>query len=115
MTVSSSPLAVAVVCMPAYCVWRLAQVGKRHASLPPGPPTVPVLGNLHLLPPRFAHLALQKLGRQYGPVISLKLFGHTMIAINNAEAMYELMDKRNGSFPERPPTYVNDEVHFVSP
>lgn len=34
----------------------LRKVGSREAGLPPGPPTVPVLGNVHIFPTEFAHL-----------------------------------------------------------
>ena len=33
----------------------LTRVGSRERRLPPGPPTVPVLGNLHIFPTEFAH------------------------------------------------------------
>ncbi|XTI89329.1 hypothetical protein V2W45_1401960 [Cenococcum geophilum] len=36
-------------------------------------PIIPVLGNLHQMSPDNFHLALQKLGQEYGPVMSLKL------------------------------------------
>lgn len=32
-----------------YGVYRLLQVGRRPAGYPPGPPTIPILGNLHLV------------------------------------------------------------------
>lgn len=33
-----------------YALHRLLSIGKRDSRLPPGPPTVPVLGNAHLIP-----------------------------------------------------------------
>lgn len=32
-----------------YCIAALLRVGRRSKDLPPGPPTVPILGNLHLV------------------------------------------------------------------
>lgn len=31
-------------------VWRLSRIGKRHPRMPPGPPTVPLLGNALQIP-----------------------------------------------------------------
>lgn len=46
--------AVLVLCL----VWvfnQLRRVGSREHGLPPGPPTIPLLGNLHIFPTSFAH------------------------------------------------------------
>lgn len=32
-----------------YATIRLLAVGRRDSDLPPGPPTLPILGNLHLV------------------------------------------------------------------
>jgi hypothetical protein len=33
-----------------YGIYFLSTVGRRDKRLPPGPPTLPILGNLHLVP-----------------------------------------------------------------
>lgn len=33
-----------------YFLFRLRNFGRRAKFLPPGPPTVPILGNAHLMP-----------------------------------------------------------------
>ena len=43
-------VAIAVGLLLVYGVYRLLRVGSRDKRLPPGPPTWPVLGNLHLIP-----------------------------------------------------------------
>jgi hypothetical protein len=50
------PILTAVVVVILAALYRLAQVGKRDSRLPPGPPTIPVLGNATHIPPRYAHL-----------------------------------------------------------
>ena len=37
------------------CVLLLLNIGKREKSLPPGPPTLPLLGNLHMIPTESIH------------------------------------------------------------
>lgn len=41
------PLAVVV---PVFLLLKISHIVTRRKDLPPGPPTVPVLGNLHLMP-----------------------------------------------------------------
>jgi hypothetical protein len=33
----------------AYLIYSLAQIGRRPKDCPPGPPTLPLVGNLHLV------------------------------------------------------------------
>ena len=48
-----------LVLLPLYVVWLLARAyksGSRGRGLPPGPPTLPVIGNLYLFPTTRAYL-----------------------------------------------------------
>jgi hypothetical protein len=110
-----------------YGLYRLLQVGKRDPRMPPGPPTVPVLGNMHMIPttglgkkqvPRDAgsdtnRLANQRLffrfmewSRQYGKIYSLKIASGNMIVICDRKAVYELLDKKGSIYSDRPPNLV---------
>lgn len=50
MLMSSNLVLATVGILVVYGLYLLLQVGKRDPRLPPGPPTVPVLGNLHEIP-----------------------------------------------------------------
>jgi len=112
MSIVTNTLYAGVAVLALAIIYRVSQIGKRDKSLPPGPPTRLVVGNLFDIPPRYAHLKFTEWSKQYGPVISCKLFGSTMVVLNDADSVMELMDKRSGSSSERAPSYINSE--FIS-
>lgn len=50
MAATTPYIATVFVAFVPFIVYKLLQVGRRDPRLPPGPPTVPVLGNAHLIP-----------------------------------------------------------------
>lgn len=48
-TTSVQPLAILLVALGLLLFVKVAKVGSRPDGLPPGPPTIPLLGNLHLV------------------------------------------------------------------
>lgn len=46
------PLQLVLYFLPvAFAIYRVLQIGKRDPRMPKGPPTIPILGNAHLVPP----------------------------------------------------------------
>ncbi|KAJ7589614.1 cytochrome P450 [Mycena floridula] len=91
-----------VVFILLWLVNKLFNIGKRDTKLPPGPPTIPILGNLHIFPTKFAHFRFTEWAREYGEIYSLKIGPGTAIVISSATAVKELMDKRSASTVDRP-------------
>jgi hypothetical protein len=94
----------------ALLVFRLRKIGHRPADYPPGPPTLPLIGNLHLMPKEKAHLQFQKWAEEYGPVYSLILGTNVMIVLNTDQAIKDLLDKRSGIYSSRPDMYLGNIV-----
>jgi hypothetical protein len=94
----------------ALLVYRLSQVGRRPKDYPPGPPTLPLLGNLHLMPKKEAHLQFQKWAQEYGPVYSLMLGTQVMIVLSSDQAIKDLLDKRSAIYSSRPDMYIGGVV-----
>ncbi|KAJ7916803.1 cytochrome P450 [Mycena leptocephala] len=98
--------ALGVLCIAAL----LRKIGSREAGLPPGPPTLPIVGNLHLLPTEFVHYKFTEWARKYGGFYSLKLGSGTAIVLTDAAAVKELMDKRSATTADRPPLHLAEVV-----
>ncbi|KAK7040215.1 hypothetical protein VNI00_010021 [Paramarasmius palmivorus] len=86
-------------------VWFL-QLGRRESYLPPGPPTLPVLGNIHIFPTKYPHYRFTEWARQYGTIYSLKIGSQTAVVLNTMEHVRELLDRRNATTANRPRNYV---------
>lgn len=49
-----------------FLVWRGSKIGRRLPGYPPGPPTLPLIGNLHQIPKKDGYLQFQKWAEEYG-------------------------------------------------
>uniref|UniRef100_A0A8H8CLK7 Uncharacterized protein n=1 Tax=Psilocybe cubensis TaxID=181762 RepID=A0A8H8CLK7_PSICU len=86
-------------------VWialKLLLMGRRDKSLPPGPPTIPILGNIHLLPYRFLFLKLTEWSKEYGGIFSVKVANETMIVLSDVTIVKELLEDRANETSNRP-------------
>nr|ASB17938.1 cytochrome P450 CYP71B101 [Polygala tenuifolia] len=69
---------------------RKKKTEKHVIHLPPSPPNMPVIGNLHQIG-AVPHRSLWRLSKKYGPVIMLKLGKVPTVIISSAEAAKEVL------------------------
>ncbi|RMJ17408.1 hypothetical protein CDV36_002920 [Fusarium kuroshium] len=91
-------------------LYGLCTIGHRPSSYPPGPPTLPLIGNLHQMPSKNGHLQFQKWAKEYGPVYSLILGTKVMIVLSSDKAVKDLLDKRSTIYSSRPEMYLGQIV-----
>jgi hypothetical protein len=93
-----------------FVVLFVFKIGQRPKGIPPGPPTLPILGNLLQMPARNPHLQFQKWAEEYGPIYSLILGTKIMIVLSSDVTVKDLLDKRSGIYSDRPDSYIGGDI-----
>ncbi|OAP58154.1 hypothetical protein AYL99_07244 [Fonsecaea erecta] len=95
----TTALLLVVVCI----IWVVHSLiyGKRR-KLPPGPPRLPIIGNLHQAPALYPWRTYQTWTKQYGPIYRLQYGLNTVIMLGTYEAAHDLLDKRSNIYSSRP-------------
>ncbi|KAF5371382.1 hypothetical protein D9615_009698 [Tricholomella constricta] len=82
---------------------------KSKSSLPPGPPGLPIIGNVADMPTKKEWVTFAEWGKKWGGICSVNLLGRTMIIINSSEVMSEL-DKKGAIYSDRPRLEMGGEL-----
>ncbi|CAI6297238.1 unnamed protein product [Periconia digitata] len=82
-------------------LYKLSRLGRRGDFLPPGPPTIPILGNAHQIPTTGFNARIHEWAEQYGPVFSFILGKSICIVLNDRQAVHELIDQKGALFKDR--------------
>jgi cytochrome P450 len=82
----------------------------RERKLPPGPRRLPIIGNLHQAPRYNPWQTFDAWMKQYGPVISVRFGGSTVIVIGDPNIAHDLLDKRANIYSDRPRMVMAGEL-----
>ncbi|KAF2105792.1 putative cytochrome P450 [Lophiotrema nucula] len=93
-----------------WSLYRICSIGRRPKRYPPGPPTLPVLGNLHMMPKEDPHLQFQQWAKEYGPIYSLMLGTKVMVVLNKDHVIKDLVDKKGATYGSRPDLYIGQTL-----
>nr|ANC28041.1 cytochrome P450 [Polyporus umbellatus] len=69
---------------------------------PPGPQTLPILGNMHQFPIEYQAQKLAEWGQKYGDIVFANFFWTPTIILNSREAAEALLEKRSAKYSDRP-------------
>ncbi|GKV33827.1 hypothetical protein SLEP1_g42279 [Rubroshorea leprosula] len=83
--------------LPLYLKLRRAS----KLNLPPSPPKLPILGNLHQLG-KLPHRSLLALSHKYGPLMFLHIGQSPTLVVSSAEMAREIMKNHDVVFSSRP-------------
>ncbi|TBU30035.1 hypothetical protein BD311DRAFT_805834 [Dichomitus squalens] len=91
-------------------LWRST---PRQGPLPPGPPRLPLVGNLLDIPKISPWVAYRDLSRKYGKILSLAAFGQTLIIVDDTDIAVELLEKRSLNYSSRPESHMVALVSYT--
>ncbi|KAH9909671.1 cytochrome P450 [Xylariomycetidae sp. FL2044] len=89
---------------------QLSSLGRRPKGYPPGPRTLPIIGNAHQMPKSKVHIQFQKWAEEYGPVFSLIIGSQVVVVLNSNSAVIDLLEKRSAIYSSRPSFHLSKEV-----
>ncbi|KAJ0948494.1 putative cytochrome P450 [Helianthus annuus] len=84
---------------------------KSHKNLPPSPPKLPLIGNLHQLGLSM-HAALHSMAQTYGPVMLLHFGTVPVVVTSSVEAFREIMKTQDITFANKPVTKILTKLAF---
>ncbi|KAM4073025.1 hypothetical protein ACB094_11G185100 [Castanea mollissima] len=84
---------------------------KPLKKLPPSPPTLPVIGHLHLIGPSI-HRSLQKLSTQYGPIFNLRIGFAQFIVVSSASVSTEIFKTHDLSFADHQEFAFSEKIPY---
>ncbi|KIM79034.1 hypothetical protein PILCRDRAFT_574370 [Piloderma croceum F 1598] len=91
--------------------WTKAGSKGKQLPLPPGPRTLPFLGNYFDLPDGEKDWVTYKAwGKTYGDVCSVSVGGQTIVVLNSAQAAVDLMVMRSSIYSDRPTLVFGGEM-----
>ncbi|KAF9015058.1 cytochrome P450 [Cyathus striatus] len=93
----------------AYSLWR-KYASRAGVPLPPGPKGYPLIGNIYDMPHEYPWLKYMEWSKQYGDIIYMNMFGTDTIVLNSLKAASDLLEKRSGSYADRPDMVMANEL-----
>jgi cytochrome P450 len=81
---------------------KLLSNTKKKQNLPPSPPSLPVVGHLHLFRNKHLHHALAEISHRHGPVLLLKFGSRPVLVVSSSSAAEECFTTHDAAFANRP-------------
>lgn len=85
----------------AVAVALVMQSWKQRARLPPGPRSLPIIGNMHQMS-ELPHQALGHMAEKYGPIMYMRMGTHPLVVASTADAAQEFVKVQDKTWAGRP-------------
>ncbi|CAN0891355.1 Cytochrome P450 736A117 [Linum grandiflorum] len=91
--------------------WLFSSSKSTTQNLPPSPPKLPILGNLHQLGTH-PHRTLRALARKHGPLMLLRLGSSPTVVASSADSAREIMKTHDLVFANRPYSSIQNRLLY---
>jgi cytochrome P450 len=91
-------------------LYTFSKLSTRPPNFPPGPATLPFIGNLHQIPTSRPQFKFSDYARQFGAIVGLKLGCQSMIVLNTWQAVRDLVEQKGAIYSSRPHIPIVDIV-----
>nr|WET52765.1 cytochrome P450 71AT283 [Callicarpa americana] len=100
--------------LPIILIYLLQRNRKAVTNiLPPGPPGLPLIGNLHQVgTARTLHVYLWQLSKKYGPIIHMKLGPVPVLVVSSAKLAKEVLKTQDLAFCSRPKVLGQQKLSY---
>ncbi|KAK8987043.1 hypothetical protein V6N11_055360 [Hibiscus sabdariffa] len=107
---STNPLFLSLILLLSLFIWLKLAKG-RDPNLPPSPPKLPIIGNIHQLgkPP---HRALRDLSNKYGSLLLLRLGYNPTLVVSSVDMAREIVRSHDIAFSDRPRTTALNHLFY---
>lgn len=85
---------------------------KPKGKLPPGPPKLPIIGNIPHVAGKLPHRVLRDLARKYGPIMHLQLGQLSTIVVSSPRLAEHVLKTNDLAVSNRPYSLVGDVVLY---
>ncbi|CAO2842655.1 unnamed protein product [Amaranthus hypochondriacus] len=91
---------------------KTQQTQNIHKTPPPSPPSLPIIGHLHLAKQGLLHRTLQKLSLKYGSIYSLTFGYLPFVIISSPNVVEECFTKNDIVLANRPQILAGKHLHY---
>ncbi|EOA23828.1 hypothetical protein CARUB_v10017044mg [Capsella rubella] len=97
-----------------YLLFKKQKGSRAGCVLPPSPPSLPIIGHLHLLLSNLTHKSLQNISTKFGSFLYLRVVNLPIVLVSSPSVAYEIYKTHDVNVSSRVATSLGDSLFLGS-